>query len=302
MGMNRLEAMQIFVRVAEEASFTRAAESLGLRKTSVSMAVQALENALGARLLHRTTRRVQLTQDGQAYYERCKDLLAEFEELDGMFQRNELSLRGRLRVDMPAALARKHVLPQLPQFLAAHPQLELELSSTDRHVDVVREGFDCVVRAGALDESTLVARRLGAYLIANCASPAYLEKYGIPQTLDDLVDHRLIHYVSTLGARSPGFEYPDGERYRSLPMRGALTVNGADAYEHACLAGLGIIQSPLAGLREHLQSGRLVEILVQYRPEPMPVSIVYAHRHNLPRRVQVFMDWIAETMKPHLAA
>jgi len=300
--MNRLEAMQIFVRVAEQASFTRAAESLGLRKTSVSNAVQALEAALGARLLHRTTRRVQMTQDGQVYYERCKELLADFEELDGMFQRSAQALRGRLRVDMPGAMARKHVLPRLPQFLAAHPQIELELSCTDRYVDVVREGFDCVVRAGTLGDSRLVARRLGAYPVVNCASPAYLKKYGAPTTLDDLASHQLIHYVSTLGARSPGFEYPDGDGYRNLPMQGVVTVNSADAYEHACLAGLGIIQSPTAGLREHLESGRLVEILPQYPPEPMPVSIIYAHRRSLPRRVQVFMDWITETMKPHLVA
>lgn len=299
--MNQIEAMRIFVRVAEQASFTRAADSLGLRKTSVSHAVQTLENALGARLLHRTTRRVQLTQDGQAYYERARELLAEFEELETLFQRSAQALRGRLRVDMPSAMARKHVLPHLPAFLAAHPHLELELSSTDRYVDVVREGFDCVVRAGTLGDSRLVARRLGAYRVVNCASPRYLERHGVPHSLEDLAHHQLIHYVSTLGARSAGFEYPHGHEYRTQPMPGVLTVNSADAYEHACLAGLGIIQAPAPGVREYLQSGALVEILPQYRPEPMPVSIVYAHRRNLPRRVEAFMDWIATTMHPHLA-
>ena len=294
--------MRVFVRVAEQSSFTRAAESLGLRKTSVSGILQALEAALGARLLHRTTRRVHMTQDGQAYYERCKDVLADVEELDGMFQRSEHALRGRLRVDMPGAMARKHVLTRLPEFLTAHPLLELEWSSTDRYVDVIREGFDCVVRVGSLGDSRLVARSLGAYQVVNCASPEYLRQYGVPTTLDDLAAHRLIHYVSTLGARSMGFEYPDGETYHHLPMQGVVTVNNADAYEHACLVGLGIIQSPYAGLREHLDSGRLVEILPQYRPEPMPVSIVYAHRRNLPRRVRVFMDWIEQVLSPHLVA
>ncbi len=298
--MNQLEAMRIFVRVAEQSSFTRAAESLGLRKTSVSHAVQTLESALGARLLHRTTRRVQLTQDGQAYYERARELLAEFEELETLFQRSAQALRGRLRIDMPSALARQHVLPQLPAFLAAHPHLDVELSSTDRYVDVVREGFDCVVRAGPLADSRLVARRLGAYRIVNCASPAYLARHGTPHALEDLAHHHLIHYVSTLGARSPGFEYPQGDAYRTLPMAGVLTVNSADAYEHACLAGLGIIQAPAAGVREYLQSGALVQILPQYPPAPMPVSIVYAHRRNLPRRVAAFMDWIALLMQPHL--
>ena len=298
--MNRLEAMQIFVRVAELASFTRAAESLGLPKASTTTAVQQLESALGSRLLHRTTRRVQLTQDGQAYYERSKDLLADFDELESMFQRSEQSLRGRLRVDMPGAMARKHVLPRLPEFLAAHPLVELELSSTDRYVDVVREGFDCVVRAGTLSDSSLIARLLGAYRVVSCASPAYLKQYGIPRSLDDLAGHQLIHYVSTLGAKSSGFEYPDGKGYSSLSMQGVLTVNNADAYEHACLAGLGIIQAPAAGLRDLLDAGRVVEILPQYPPEPMPVSIVYPHRRNVSRRVRVFMDWMAGILKPHL--
>lgn len=300
--MNQVEVMQAFVRVAEQASFTRAAESLGLPKASVSTAVRQLESTLGVRLLHRTTRKVQLTQDGQTCYERCKDLLADFDELHSLFQRSEQSLRGRLRVDMPGGMARKHVLPRLPEFLAAHPQVELELSSTDRYVDVVREGFDCVVRAGILRDSSLIARPLGSYRVVSCASAAYLKKYGIPRTLEDLAGHQLIHYVSVLGAKSTGFEYPEGKSYRNLPMQGALTVNNADAYEHACLAGLGIIQSPAAGLRELLDSGRLVEILPQYPPEPMPVSIVYAHRRNLPRRVRAFMDWMAEIVGPHLAA
>lgn len=299
--MNQLEAMQVFVRVAEQAGFTRAAETLGLPKASVSTAVQQLENLLGARLLHRTTRRVQMTQDGLAYYERCKDLLADMDELQSMFQRSEQSLRGRLRVDMPTGMARKHVLPQLPQFLRAHPQLEVELSSTDRMVDLVREGFDCVVRGGALGDINVIARPLGRYRVINCASPDYLKQHGTPRTVEDLPGHRLIHYVSNLGARSEGFEIPDGSGgYRELPMAGALTVNNAEAYEAACLAGLGLIQVPEVGVREHLAEGRLVEVLPQLRPAPMPVSVLYAHRRNLPRRVQAFMAWIGEILRPHL--
>jgi DNA-binding transcriptional LysR family regulator len=223
--MNRLEAMQIFVRVAELAGFTRAADSLGLPKASVSTAVQQLETSLGARLLHRTTRKVQLTQDGRVFYERCKDLLADMDELQTMFQQGEQALRGRLRVDMSSGVARNFVVPRLPQFLQAHPQIELELSSTDRRVDLVREGFDCVLRVGALGDVNLIARPLGRFRIANCASPAYLRAHGTPQTLEDLAEHQLIHYVPTLGSRSLGFEYPDGAGYSYLPMAGALTVN-----------------------------------------------------------------------------
>lgn len=300
--MNRLEAMQIFVRVAELASFTRAAENLGLPKASASNAVQQLEGALGTRLLHRTTRKVQLTQDGQAFYERSKDLLADMDELQSMFQQGEQALRGRLRVDMPGATARKYVIPRLPQFLDAHPQVELELSSTDRRVDLVREGFDCVLRIGALGDVNLIARPLGQLRIGTYASPDYLRRHGTPRTLQDLAGHRLIHYVSTLGSRPDGFEYadPDGAGYRSLPMSGALTVNNAEAYEAACLAGMGLIQAPAVGLRQLVEQGLLAEVLPQHQAEPMPVSLLYANRRNLSKRLQVFMQWLAQTLRPHL--
>jgi len=300
--MNRLDAMQVFVRVAELGSYTRAAESLSLPKASASTAVQQLESALGTRLLHRTTRKVQMTQDGRAYYERCKDLLADMDELQAMFQQGPQSLRGRLRVDMPSGVARAFIIPRLPQFLHAHPQLELELSSTDRRVDLVREGFDCVLRIGALGDSNLIARPLGRYRLINCASPAYLDRHGTPQSLDDLAAHHLIHYTTTLGAKSPGWEYWDGARYTSLRMAGALTVNNAEAYEAACIAGLGLIQAPEVGVQHLISQGLLVEVLPQYRAEPMPVSLVYANRRNLSKRVQVFMSWMAETLAPYLDA
>lgn len=301
--MNQLDAMQIFARVAEMASFTRAADSLAIPKASASNAVQQLESMLGTRLLHRTTRKVQMTQDGQAFYERCKDLLADMDELQSMFQHGAQALRGRLRVDMPSGVARHFIIDRLPEFLQAHPLVELELSSTDRLVDLVREGFDCVLRVGALGDSNLIARPLGCYRIVNCASPGYLRRHGTPRSLDDLSRHQLIHYVSTLGARSPGFEYPDGKGgYASLAMPGALTVNNSEAYQAACLAGLGLIQAPMAGLRPLLDSGQLVEVLPQCRAEPMPVSLLYANRRNLPKRVQEFMAWMAQTLGPHLDA
>ena len=298
--MNMLEAMQVFIRVAELASFTRAADSLGIPKASASNAVQQLEATLGARLLHRTTRKVQMTHDGQAFYERSKDLLTDVDELQSMFQQGEQSLRGRLRVDMSGGVARLFVLPQLADFMQAHPLIELELSSTDRLVDLVREGFDCVLRVGPLVDSSLVARPLGAFRIINCASPAYLERHGTPKTLDDLATHQLIHYVSTLGARSPGWEYPDGSGYASLPMAGSITVNNSDSYTAACIAGLGLIQAPAAGLQPLIDAGRLVEVMPDCRAEPMPVSLLYANRRNLPRRVQAFMAWITQVLQPHL--
>ncbi len=298
--MKSLDAMQVFLRVAELASFTRAADSLGIPKATASTAVQQLESSLGTRLLHRTTRKVQMTQDGQAFYERARDLLADVDELQSMFQRGAKSLRGRLRVDMSSGLALHFVIERLPEFLDAHPLIELELSSTDRLVDLVREGFDCVVRVGTLGDSSLIARPLGAFRIINCASVGYIEQHGMPQSLDDLKNHRLIHYVSTLGSRSPGWEYPDGDGYASLPMAGVLTVNSSEAYRAACVAGLGLIQAPAAGLQPLIDQGALVEVLPDHPAEPMPVTLLYAHRRHLPRRVQEFMNWMAQTLAPYL--
>ncbi|WP_282246655.1 LysR family transcriptional regulator [Stenotrophomonas sp. PS02300] len=297
--MDRLDHLRSFLRVAELGSFTAAAEQLGLPKASVSLAVQRLEAEVGVQLLHRTTRRVRLTADGAQFQQRARDLLDDMEDLQGMFRR-DTQLKGRLRVDMSSGLARQLVIPHLPGFLEKHPGLEIELSGTDRRVDLVREGFDCVVRVGPLDDNTLVARPLGVMHIVNCASPAYLAAYGVPRSLDDLSGHALVHYVGTLGQRSPGFEYHDGQDYRSVPMRGAITVNSGEAYSAAALAGLGIIQVPRLGARVALAGGTLVEVLPECVAEPMPVTLLYAQRRHLPRRVAAFMDWMAALVTPEL--
>lgn len=297
--MDRLDHLRSFLRVAELGSFTAAAEQLGLPKASVSLAVQRLEAEVGVQLLHRTTRRVRLTADGAQFQQRARDLLDDMEDLQGMFRR-DTQLKGRLRVDMSSGLARQLVIPHLPDFLARHPGLEIELSGTDRRVDLVREGFDCVVRVGPLDDNTLVARPLGVMHIVNCASPAYLAARGMPYALEDLAHHALVHYVGTLGQRSPGFEYHDGQAYRSVPMRGAITVNSGEAYSAAALAGLGIIQVPRLGARVALAAGTLVEVLPACVAEPMPVTLLYAQRRHLPRRVAAFMDWMAALLTPEL--
>jgi DNA-binding transcriptional LysR family regulator len=305
--MSTLDHMKIFTRVAELASFTHAADALSLPKASVSNAVQQLEGKLGTRLLHRTTRRVQLTQDGQAFYERSKDLLADMDDLQTMFQQpGAQPLRGRVRIDMSTGLARSAVVPRLPKLLAAHPQLEVEISSTDRRVDLVREGFDCVLRVGGVIESGLVARPLGQMRMMNCASPAYIEKYGVPNTLADLANHQLVHYVSTLGAKSVGFEYAQSGGHSGaapdscLAMQGAVTVNNAVAYIEACLAGLGIIQVPAVGVGDITAQGRLVSVLPSYTASPMLVTLLYANRRNLSKRVRVVMDWLAMITREHL--
>jgi DNA-binding transcriptional LysR family regulator len=298
--MVRPELLLVFTRVAELSSFTQAADSLGLPKASVSKSVKQLEEAVGTQLLRRNTRRVVLTHDGQACYDRCKDMLASFDDLQAMFRQGQ-TLRGRLRVDMSLGMAHRVVLPRLPEFLALHPALEIELSSTDRRVDLVADGFDCVVRTGPLDASDLVARPLGVLVQHNLASPAYLAAHGVPQTLDDLAQHRLVHYATRLGVRSPGFEVEEGDGVRRIPMQGSVTVNNSEAYGAACLAGLGLIQAPTIALRPHVEAGELVEVLPQWRAPGLPVTLLYAHRRQLPARLRVFMDWLAGVLAPYLA-
>ena len=299
--MDRIDVMKIFVRVAELGSFTQAADSLGLAKASTSAAVRELETELGTRLLHRTTRKVAMTQDGLAFYERSRDMLAELDELQSMFQQGDGGLSGRLRVDLPVAIARNIVMPALPAFLALHPRLQLDLSSTDRLVDVVQEGFDCILRVGWLTDSSLVARPLGSFPMINCASPAYLARFGTPASPFELSRHRLVDYAPALGGRAALFEYMEGGVRRSIEVPAVLAVNNSDAYQSACVAGLGIIQAPQAGIAAMLSDGRLVSVLHDYRAAPMPVTLLYPSRRHLSRRARGFMDWLADVMAPHLS-
>ncbi|MDV3440729.1 LysR family transcriptional regulator [Pseudomonas otitidis] len=297
--MDTLDLLRTFMRVTELSSFTQASASLGLPRSSVSEQVQALEQRLGVRLLQRTTRQVRATQDGLALYERSQSLLAQVDDLEGMFREGHGALAGRLRVDLPNRIARQWVMPRLAEFLHGHPALELELSCTDRRVDLVREGFDCVLRVGELMDPSLIARTLGQLPLVNCASPAYLARHGTPQTAEDLARHHLVHYQPVLGARPVGFEYQQDGRLVRLPMGGCLTVNSTDAYEGACLGGLGIIQAPRLGLAELLASGELVEVLPQLSAPPLPLNLLYAHRLQ-PRRVRAFMDWLDDLLAPHI--
>jgi DNA-binding transcriptional LysR family regulator len=294
--MDRLTRIAVFARVAELESFTGAAKSLGLPKASVSTAVSQLEEHLGSRLLQRTTRRVSLTHDGRIFYERSKDLLADADELESLFQKTGDALTGRIRVDLPSRMARFRVIPALPGFLAQHPALELEVGTTDRIVDLVREGYDCVVRVGGAGDSGLIARRIGEMKLINAASPAYLKAHGTPKRLADLARHRMVHWAGSFGQKPSGWEYEEGGAWKELPMRGSITVNNAEAYVAAAVAGLGLIQTPVLSLDVELEAGRLVEVLPRHRAASMPVSILYPHRRQLSRRVRVFIDWLAERL------
>jgi DNA-binding transcriptional LysR family regulator len=296
------EHLAIFIRVAELASFTKAAEGLALPKASVSGAIQALEAQLHTQLFHRTTRKVQLTQDGQVLYARSLDVLAELDEVMGLFRQEATQITGRLRVDMPHNIGCLVIIPRLPEFLQQHPQLHIELSSTDRLVDVVSEGFDCVLRAGHLQDSLLVARSLGSLRQFNCVSAGYAERFGVPNNLSDLPQHQLVHYVSRFGSKPSGFEFVNQGKLDFIEMPGTITVNNADAYRAACLAGLGIIQVPQVGTKAYLEAGLLVEVLPQHRAEPIPLWLIYPQRRNLSRRMRVFIDWVSELVSEYAAS
>jgi len=209
--------------------------------------------------------------------------------------------KGRVRIDLPVSLARTVVMPRLPELLAQHPQLELLVSTTDRRVDLLREGFDCVLRVGALADSSLIARRLGALEMMNCASPRYLEKYGTPRAVADLDQHLVVNYSLTFGSEPPSFEYFDGTGYREHEMRSVVTVNSTDAYEAACVAGLGIVQVPRMGMAAALAAGAVVKVLPDLCCAPLPVSIVQGHARQARGPVRVVMDWLEQLMAPHLA-
>ncbi|MGJ8711032.1 LysR family transcriptional regulator [Pantoea agglomerans] len=298
--MDKIYAMQVFVRVAEMGSFTRAAESLGVPKGSVSRQIQALENQMATRLLHRTTRRVQLTQDGLVYYDRCLDLLSMIDDMDSLFQHEPASLSGKLRIDMSVAMATSFILPRLPEFLQHYPGVEIELSSSDRQVDVIREGFDCVIRVGELKDSGLIARKIGTHTLINCASPGYLSRFGMPIRLEELSQHAMVHYSQQLGQASPGFEYFDGRQCHYVHTGGVVTVNSTETYRAACLAGLGIIQVPAAGIQTLLERGELVEVLHRFPARPMPIHLLYPHRRNVARRVRVFMEWLSQVLQEYV--
>jgi len=290
--MDRIDLLQVFVRVAETGSFTRAADRLGLPRASVSTAVQQLETRLGSRLLHRTTRRVGLTPDGEVMLERARALVADMEDMEQQFLPARGQVSGRLKVDVPSRIARRLIAPALPDFFALHPAIELELGSSDRAVDLVLEGIDCALRVGPLANSSLVARPLGHFTLINCASSAYLERHGTPRTPADLPEHVAVNYASPTSGRAAPWEWlRDGET-STLRMRSQVAANNAETYIACALAGLGLIQIPAYDVREHLAAGELVEVLPDARAEPLPVQLVYPHRRNLSRRMQAFVGWL----------
>jgi LysR family transcriptional regulator, regulator for bpeEF and oprC len=292
--MDRFQAMQVFTRVVDANSFTSAADSLGLPRTTVTTTIQNLEKHLQVRLLNRTTRKLSLTPDGAAYYERCQRILADLEDTESSFRDAARGPRGRLRLDVPASIGRLILIPSLCDFHGRYPDVELVIGMSDRPVDMVREAVDCAIRMGELQDSTLVARRIGTFQGVTCAAPAYLARLGMPHTLDDLRHHSAVHYFSSRTGRTIDWDFVVDGVSTEVKMQGVVSVNDADAYVACGLQGFGLIQPPRYMVVEHLASGALVEVLPQWQPTPMPISAVYQHNRHLSPKVRAFVDWVAE--------
>jgi len=300
--LDRIDLFRIFARVVECASFTRAADTLGMPRSSVSAAVASLEARVGARLLHRTTRKISPTQDGAAFYERCLRVIADVEETEDLFRPRGAKPSGRLRVDVPGRIGRLVVAPALPAFLDEYPDIDVALGVTDRAVDLVEERVDCVLRVGPLSDSGLIARPIGRLALVNVASPAYLARHGVPASPLDLPRHLAVNYASPSTGRIEPWEWIEDGETRTLDMRGRVIVNSAEAYIACCLAGLGRIQIPAYDVRGVLAAGDLVEVMPEHCAEPLPITLLYPHRQHLSRRVQVFADWLERLLKAAIAA
>lgn len=295
--MDRIDLFRVFTRVVDCASFTRAADTLNVPRSSVSAAVHELEGRVGARLLHRTTRKVSPTQDGVAFYERCLRVISDVEDTENLFRQTAAQPSGKLRIDVPSRIGRLIIAPALPRFLDLYPQIDIDLGITDRAVNLVEDSIDCVLRVGPLSGSGLIARPIGKLPLINVASPAYLERHGIPQTPDDLVAHWVVNYASPSSGRIEDWEWIEDGTLRTLSMRSRATVNSAEAYIACCLAGLGLIQIPAYDVRHHLEAGELVEVIPRHRAEAMPMTLLYSHRQHLSRRLQVFVEWLEALLR-----
>jgi DNA-binding transcriptional LysR family regulator len=290
--MDRIDAMRLFTRVVEQRSFTQAAQAQGLPRSTVTDAIKQLESRLNVRLLQRTTRHVSPTLDGEAYYQRCLAILADIEDAEMAFA--GAKPQGMLRVDVHGTLARHFLLPGLSDFLMQYPDIEFHMSEGDRLVDPVREGIDCVVRVGKLKDSDMVAHRLGELAEVTCAAPGYLQRFGTPETIQQLAGHRLVGFRSSQTGTLIPLEFSVGGQVQQITLPASVVVSGAESLVEAARRGLGIIQVPRYHLHADLANGTLLPILPQFPSTPLPVSLLYPRNRQLSPRVRVFIDWFSK--------
>lgn len=299
--MDQLAAMRAFSRVVEAGNFTRAAELLGVPKPTLSKLIQGLEAHLRTKLLNRTTRRVTVTADGAAYYDRAVRILADLDELDSTMTLSQASPKGRLRIDISASLALLILIPALPRFHARYPDIQIDLGVTDRPVDLVGENVDCVVRAGEITDQSLIARRIAEFSFVLCAAPSYLARHGAPHHPSELErDHFIVGYFSSSTARPFPFILSRGDERLEIDGRTIVAVNDGNAYQAAGVAGLGIMASPHFMVERHVAAGTLVPVLAEWSMPPVPLYVVYPPNRHLSAKLRIFVDWVAELFAANL--
>lgn len=298
--MDQLAAMRAFVRVVEAGTFTRAAERLNLPKSTVTKLVQSLEAHVRTKLLNRTTRRVTVTPDGAAYYERVVTLLSDLDELDGSMTVSQTSPRGRIRIDVSASLANLVIIPAIAEFHARYPEIQIDVGVSDRPVDLIAENVDCVVRAGELTDQSLIARRIGELRFITCASPQYLARHGEPRHPRDLeTDHHVVSYFTARTGEHYAMRFAGRGEEMELIGRYVVSVNDGNAYLSATLAGLGIGQLPTFMVQQHLAAGALRQVLADWTAIVLPLHVVYPPNRHISNKLRVFVDWIAELFASH---
>ncbi|WP_236201903.1 LysR family transcriptional regulator [Pseudomonas pseudonitroreducens] len=301
--MDQLQAIRAFARVVEAGNFTRAADSLDMPNATLSKLVQELEAHLGVRLLQRTTRRVTVTPEGQDYYAKASRVLCDLEDIDSSFNIARSKPRGHLRIDVGGSTARDVLLPLLPDFLARYPDIRIDLGVSDRSVDLIGDNVDCVIRGGALDASSLVARGIGQASMVTCATPEYLRQNGIPAYPEELRNgHRLVSYLSPQNGRAVPFRFERNGERSELKIEHRIGVNESNAHLAACVAGLGIIQTFSYAAAGALRDGTLVEILADWRPAPYPFHVVYPQNRYVTHRLRVFIDWLVQCFPAKVGA
>lgn len=288
--MDRFDAMRVFTRVVDRRSFTLAADDLGLPRSTVTDAVKALEARLGVRLLERTTRQVRPTLDGEAHYRRCLSLIADLEDAEGAF--GGAKPRGLLRLEVQGTLARHFLLPTLPGFFAQYPDIEINMSESDRWIDLIREGVDCVLRFGHLPDSDMIARQVVVLERLTCAAPDYFGRYGMPVDPGALDGHRMIGLRSLTTGQLRPMEFMIGDSLREIALPVIMSVTGPESYLATARLGLGLVQVPRFHAEADLARGTLVHVLPDCPPPPVPVSLLYPRNRQLSPRVRVFIDWL----------
>lgn len=295
--MDQLSAMRAFARVVETGNFTRAASTLAMPKATVTTLIQSLEAHLHAKLLNRTTRRVMVTTDGALYYERAVQILSEIDELDGSVSSSQSLPSGRLRVEMGGAFADEIVIPALRDFHARYPDIRIDLGVGDRLVDYLAENVDCALRAGTPTDQSLIARRVAEIQLVTCASPSYVEKFGMPERPEDLEeDHHAVSYFRAQTGRTVAFEFTRGNETLEINPRYVLSVNDARSYLAATMNGIGVAMAPTFMVRDAMAAGKLVRVLPDWSRSPMPLHIVYPPNRHLSNKVRVFVDWLAKLL------